>query len=159
MIVAAIDPGKSGALAILYPDDFVEVFDVPMAGNKPAWTEWGQTWGNAIGLAAPDLFLIEDVHSMPKQGVTSSFTFGETLGFVHGVALRSAPAARFEWPSPSLWMRKMGMPRAGDNGSASREEARRLMPALIPSLVRVKDHGRAEAALIAYYGRKYLCVT
>lgn len=152
-IIAGIDPGKTGALAILWPTGACDVFDVPLAGKPPAWTEWARIWGNALEFAAPDIVVIESVGTMPKQGIVSAFNFGEALGFVHALVLARAPKARIEWPTPALWKRKMGL---GSDKNASREEARRLIPVLVSQLVRVKDDGRAEAALLAYYGRKYL---
>jgi hypothetical protein len=53
LIVAGIDPGKTGALAILYPGA-VEFFDVPRielrGKDKPAWLDWytiGRTRSNS----------------------------------------------------------------------------------------------------------------
>lgn len=153
MIVAGIDPGKSGALAILWPDSSVLFLDVPLAGKKPAWTSWAASWGFALSEAAPERIIIEDVHSMPKQGVTSSFNFGEVLGFVHAIALASCPGAVIEWPTPAVWKRKLGL--TADKGM-SIEEAKRCYPSARDRLTRVKDDGRAEALLLAHYGRKYL---
>lgn len=153
MIVGGIDPGKTGALVILFPDNTCEVFRVPLAGKVPAWTEWETGWHAGLFLSPPELIGIENVGSMPGQGVSSTFKFGESLGFIHALALSVRPRPRIEWPTPAVWKRKMGLT---SDKNASREEARRLMPSLIPELSRVKDDGVAEAALIAWYTRKYL---
>lgn len=149
--VAGIDPGKTGALVILHPDDTCEVFRVPLAGKEPLWGEWALTWRIGLDLARPRLVVIENVGSMPKQGVSSTFKFGESLGFVHALAQAHMP--RIEWPTPATWKRKLGL---STDKNASREEARRLMPSLTPEIARVKDDGVAEAALLAWFGRKHL---
>ncbi len=150
MIIAGIDPGKTGAMVILYPDNSMIVCRVPLAGKDPAWSLWAREWCMALDLHKIDMAVIENVGSMPKQGVSSTFKFGESLGFVHGI-VQSCASVPIHWPTPSVWKRKMGL--VGQDKGASREEARRLMPKLAPDLTRVKDDGVAEAALLAYFGR------
>ncbi len=155
MIIAGIDPGKGGALAIEYLDA-VQFFDVPTGKvngkSRPLWTEWGTSWGSALEFAAPDLIVIENVGSMPKQGVTSMFNFGRVLGFIHALAVASG--ARVEFVTPAVWKPKMGLANSGKD--ASRERFRTLWPKHADQVARVKDDGRAEAALLAHYGRKFL---
>src|SRR5690348_11476952 len=90
MIVAGIDPGKTGALSILYPDGVALFFDVPIiklkGKEKPAWTEWETAWSTALEFNTPDMIVIEDVAARPDQGTVSMFTFGRTLGFAHAIA-------------------------------------------------------------------------
>ena len=156
MIIAGIDPGKTGALAIVYADDAVQVWDVPRdkikGKDKPLWTVWGQDWGSALEFARPDLIVIESVAAMPGQGVTSMFSFGRSLGFIHALAVASG--ARIEFTTPSVWKAKLGLLNSGKG--ASREKFRALFPRYSCHVARVKDDGRAEAALLAYYGRKFL---
>ena len=155
MIVAGIDPGKTGALAITYPDGSVQVFDVPtvkLRGKEaPAWHAWLQIWSEAF-LFGVDLIVIEDVSARPGQGVTSMFTFGRTLGFVHAIAVASGASIQFV--TPSVWKGKMGLLNSGKG--ASREKACALYPKAHDLLGRVKDDGRAEAILLAHFGRKFL---
>lgn len=153
MIVAGIDPGKTGAMVILYPDNTPIVLTVPLAGKDPAWSQWALEWAGALMFHAPDIFVLEDVHAMPKQGVSSTFKFGESLGFVHGLVRASVPLAPVHWVSPSVWKRKAGL--LNTEKGASREEARRLIPKLAPFVARVKDDGVAEAALLGLHGRKH----
>ena len=157
MIIAGIDPGKTGALAILHPDGSVEFFDVPRiklkGKDKPAWSLWAREWCMALDLALPEMIVIEDIAARPGQGVTSMFTFGRTLGFVHGLvtATTSCPV---HFVTPSVWKAKLGLLNS-DKG-ASREKCSTLYPSTAARLGRVKDDGRAEAALLAHYGRKFL---
>lgn len=156
MIIVGIDPGKSGAMAILYPDNAVQFFDVPRIKLKgkdvPAWSAWDREWRGALDFAGPDLVVIELVSARPGQGVTSMFTFGRTLGFAHAIAVASG--ASVQHVTPSVWKGKLGLLNSGKG--ASREKTVSLFPDASSSVARVKDDGRAEAALLAYYGRKYL---
>ena len=157
MTIVGIDPGKSGALAILHPDGSVRFFDVPTiklrGKDRPAWTEWVNVWSDALRWASPDMIVIEDIAARPGQGVTSMFTFGRTLGFVHGICA-SVVDCPIYFVTPSVWKVKMGLLNS-DKG-ASREKCRSLYPSIAPSVARVKDDGRAEALLLAHYGRKFL---
>lgn len=158
MIVAGIDPGKTGAMTILYPDNSGTVFRVPLmkkGKTEPAWFEWWGQWRPYLSHEHPDMVVIEQVGARPTQGVTSMFSFGRSLGFVHAIAV-SADCPVY-WVTPAVWKGKLGLLKADKN--ASREEVRRLMPRLAHEVARVKDDGVAESALLAYYGRKYLCTT
>lgn len=156
MIVAGIDPGKSGAMAIIYPDGSVQFFDVPRIKlrnkDRPAWGDWIRSWSAALGFAGVDLIVIEEVAARPGQGVTSMFTFGRTLGFAHAIAVGSGAAV--QTVTPAVWKGKLGLLNSGKG--ASREVCSNLYPTTAAQLARVKDDGRAEAALIAHYGRKFL---
>lgn len=157
MIIAGIDPGKTGALAILHPDNSVEFFDVPRivlkGKDKPAWSQWASEWGTVLNLASPDMVVIEGVAARPGQGVTSMFSFGQSLGFAHGI-VSSVTSCPVHFVTPSVWKAKLGL--LNSNKGASREKCRTLFPSTVASLTRVKDDGRAEAALLAHYGRKFL---
>jgi crossover junction endodeoxyribonuclease RuvC len=156
MIVAGIDPGKTGALSILYPDRTVQSYDVPLQkkGKKelPSWNQWQRQWAGALEFSAPAMIVVELVAARPGQGVTSMFNFGRTLGFVH--ALAAAVDCPVHFVTPSVWNREFGL--IGADKNASREKFRELFPASAKLVARVKDGGRAEAALIAEYGRRKL---
>jgi len=103
--------------------------------------------------------MIEKVHAMPKQGVSSSFTFGEGYG-----ALQMGCAGHgyeMHYAVPSVWKRhfKLIFPK-GTSGTkvanASRGLAIQRFPSLAPDLARAMDHNRAEAALIALYAMETL---
>lgn len=157
LTVAGIDPGKSGALAIIYPTGivFADVPRIKLRGkDKPAWSEWHTEWSMALEFACVDLVVIEEVAARPGQGVTSMFTFGRTLGFAHSIAASVRPRPRIEFVTPSVWKGKLGLLNSGKG--ASREKCRTLYPSTAEHLMREKDDGRAEAALIAHYGRTFL---
>jgi crossover junction endodeoxyribonuclease RuvC len=158
MIVAGIDPGKTGALAILYPDNTAEFFDVPRDNLRgkdvPAWAAWSQEWICALSLAGVDHVVIEDVAARPGQGVSSMFKFGRTLGFAHAIVLSIQPRPSIRFTTPAQWKGKLGL--LNSSKGASREKAVNLFPSVQGKLLRVKDDGRAEALLLAHYGR--LCL-
>ena len=95
----------------------------------------------------PSVAIVESVSAMPGQGVSSTFKFGAAYGTVRGVI------AALEIPvhlvTPGKWKKHFRL-------SADKEQARalalRLFPASSQHFERKKDHGRAEAALIARYG-------
>lgn len=154
MIVAGIDPGKTGALVIVRPDNSVLVRRVPIVKlpkETPAWSAWWQDWSAVLAFGI-DMVVIEHVAARPTQGTVSMFNFGRTLGFAH--ALAASADAPIHFVTPSVWKGKFGLLKA--DKSASREKARTLLPGLEPDLRRVKDDGVGEAALLALYGRKYL---
>jgi crossover junction endodeoxyribonuclease RuvC len=155
MIVAGIDPGKTGALAILYPDNHVDFFDVPRikvrGKDTVAWAEWERNWSLALAFAAVDKAVVEDVASRPGQGVSSMFKFGRTLGFAHAILLGVRPRPSIQFTTPAQWKAKLGL--LNSSKGASREKAVNLYPATEASLTRVKDDGRAEALLMAHLGR------
>lgn len=99
----------------------------------------------------PDFAYVELVHSMPAQGVASTFTFGTGYGLLRGVlAGRGVPTTLIP---PQVWGRLVALPR-GDGGS--RVRACQLFPAQAARFARKGDHGRADAALIALAGARQL---
>lgn len=154
MIVAGIDPGKTGALVVLTSDAAGYALRVPtvkLPKDTPAWADWQRSWSAALAFGI-DMIVIEQVGARPTQGVTSMFNFGQTLGFAK--ALAYAADAPVHFVTPAVWKGKFGLLKA--DKSASREKARGWLPQLEHEFRRVKDDGVAEAALLALYGRKYL---
>ena len=150
MILIGIDPGKNGAIAVM---DLIgcrmSVFDMPIipVGSSKSRTEVD---GRAIADMVPEgdvICYIEDVWSLPHDGHVGAFNFGDKYGAVKGVmAALDVPLFRI---LPATWKKKMGCP-ADKNGA--RKLAMKLFPAFVDDFARVKDDGRAEAALIALYG-------
>jgi len=101
MIYIAIDPGKSGAVA------------VAVNGNIEAVDKCPDTVADMANLMRnhktnfPDAkVVIEKVHAMPGQGVTSMFTFGQNLGQWEGIlASLNMPCLAI---SPQKWQKMIG---------------------------------------------------
>jgi crossover junction endodeoxyribonuclease RuvC len=146
MILAGIDPGANGALAIV-DNQLVTILDVPKVGNVIDYPAWAKEWN--LFLPFVSHIWIEKVGSMPKQGVTSMFSFGERYGFVTALAYSAGVPVSFTRPQD--WKKAVGIPVKADKG-ASRLRASQLFPQHAEQWKRVKDDGRAEALLIAYAG-------
>ena len=104
----------------------------------------------AICLRLPDHIdaaFIEEVGARPGQGVTSMFSFGTSWGILRGViAAHFIPAKLVR---PQRWKSTLRVPA---DKNAARAAASRLMPQHAHQWTRCKDDGRAEAAMIAWYG-------
>jgi hypothetical protein len=139
--VVAIDPGAGGAVALMVDGMLEGVIDMPMGDDEVS----GVLLAAHIGLAEPDVIVVEKVHSMPGQGVSSMFKFGKNYGIVIGVAsgLRH-PLVKI---TPQEWKRANGL--IGKEKDASRQLAMELWPRHADHFKRKRDDGRAEAALIA----------
>lgn len=149
LILAGIDPGANGALAII-DGTSVTILDVPKVGTEIDYVAWAKEWGAALDyLGEGDHIFIEKVGAMPKQGVTSMFSFGQRYGFVLGLAYSAGVPVSFTRPQD--WKKAVGITAKADKG-ASRLRASQLFPGHAEQWKRVKDDGRAEALLIAYAG-------
>lgn len=96
----------------------------------------------------PTHALIERAQALPKQGASSGFKYGRAVGAIEAaITLCSIPAEIVE---PSAWKRFWKLP--GKDKESGRQRALQLFPAAHALLARKKDHGRAEAALLALYG-------
>ena len=90
---------------------------------------------------------MEAVHSMPGQGVSSSFQFGRAVGVISAVCeLTRYPV---HLVTPQKWKKAL---KLDSDKNKSLELARELWP--LAPLKRKKDNGRAEALLLAEYLRR-----
>ena len=157
MHIIGIDPGLTGAVAIL-PDGLF--FDTPTASVKKGSSKkvylvaemasFIRSFGDS---SDPHSHVyIEDVHAMPGQGVSSTFNFGRGFGLWEGIV--AALGIPYTLITPQRWQKVMLTGLPGKDKGASRVRAGQLFPQLAGQLNRVKDHGRADALLIAEYGRR-----
>ena len=151
-----IDPGLQGALCLLSLfDRRIDVFDMPISEGRvdPARlagiVEMCKLRGNIVAA-------VELVSSMPRQA--GAFNFGISAGIIHGAL--GALGVPFTLVPPTVWKPACGLRRALNESQAStktraRELAMKLWPAQADLFRRIKDDGRAEAALIArHYAQK-----
>ena len=138
-----IDPGKSGALALLTEDGQCTV--VPF--QESAYT--------AILRAASgpsSVCCLEKVGAMPGQGVVSMFNFGHNLGYIEG--LLQAFDIPYQLVPPQTWKKEFCVT---SDKNTSIEVCRKLFPhvCLLPtSRSRKPSDGMAEAMLLAEYARR-----
>ena len=142
--ILGVDPGLSGAVAFYFPvQGVVSVEDMPVAaGDVDA-----ATLAARIAQMRPDIAIVEQVASRPGQGVASVFKFGSGYGIVRGVI--AAAGVPLHLVSPARWKRAYGLDADKEK---SRALALRFWPTRADLFGRKRDHGRAEAALIARYG-------
>ena len=153
MLIYGIDPGYTGAITLYWPaTGDIEIHDMPTLTNPKGKTVLNQR--AILDILEPEgdgprTAFIEHVSAMPNQGVTSVFRFGEQYGQLQ-MAL-AATQTPYQLVTPAVWKRHFGLTR--DKG-VSRGLAMQRFPAYAEKFKRVKDDGRAEATLIALYGKE-----
>lgn len=151
-MILGIDPGASGALAFFDMEQGkLTIVDMPVIeierGGKAKREISPHFVAAAIRDFKPNVAWIEKVGAMPGQGVSSMFQFGRGVGMIEGVlAGLSVPV---NYVTPQAWQKAIGL-RGGKDGARLR--AVELFPAYASQFARKKDDGRADAALIAWYG-------
>lgn len=140
MIYIGIDPGASGGIAII--DSSGEVLHCwKMPGTERDILEcfsWADHYTATFAV-------IEKVHAMPKQGVSSTFKFGMSYGFLRGCLV--AAEIPFEAVAPGVWQKAMGCLSKGDK-NVTKAKAQELFPSIKVT------HAIADALLIAEYARR-----
>jgi len=153
-VTLGIDCGLNGAIAVLVDGQLLSVHDMPTLTvdiNKKSKRQVSPNLlAHLIESIKPDQAIVERPAARPGQGVTAMFGFGRSLGVVEGVlAGLSVPVT---YVAPSTWTKAMGKAAGKD---ASRQRAIELFPAMSEHFKRVKDDGRADAALIAHWGKRH----
>lgn len=146
--IIGIDPGLSGAIAMLSDGKVFKVHDIPTVPIKKNKREVNYHELVAILRSWPSKTVwLEHVSAMPGQGVTSMFNFGQTYGAIKAACVAAGHELRFV--TPAKWKKHFGLTK--EKGVA-RQKAMQRVPGLADQFKRVKDDGRAEATLIAIYG-------
>lgn len=148
--ILGVDPGLSGALAFL--SDELLIWDIPTLeitrNNKKK---------RQINLSAllfiltenkADHCFLESVNAMPGQGVSSMFQMGRGFGQVE-MALMACKIP-VTYITPQVWKKHYGLSKDKD---ASRQRASQLMPQWAHNFDLKKHADRAEASLLALYGK------
>lgn len=137
-MIIGIDPGISGGIAVLTDK-----------GSTIAVTKMPVTEADIARFLRPYrktyIAYIERVHSMPKQGVSSTFKFGCNYGILLGTL--AALKIKRVHIQPAKWQGELGCRSKGDK-NVTKRKAQELFP-------REKvTHAIADALLIAEYGRR-----
>lgn len=150
MKVLGIDPGLTGALAT-WDGSTLQVIDVPTVKarsrgkevNLPALAEALEM------LSHPPFFVayIERSGARPQEGVSSAHKNGLTSGILLGCTVMLCTT--IIRPTPTQWKKATRLTADKDY---SRTRAIEQFPDWHKLFTRKRDHGRAEAALLAYYG-------
>lgn len=144
-----VDPGKNGGIARLdeagailllakMPESVADLLEALRGYSEPV-----------AGVFA----LLESVHAMPGQGVSSTFSFGENFGLCKGCL--SGAGVPWELVRSVEWQRGLGIPKVKDEGKTDRK--RRLKAhaqQLWPDDAKIITGATADALLIAEYCRR-----
>jgi crossover junction endodeoxyribonuclease RuvC len=146
-----IDPGLSGAIAVYNrgAGKILAVYDMPtvtVGRTKKIRQVNEMELAKIISIADPQEAIIEEVHAMPQQGVSSTFRLGDAFGVIKGVL--AGLGIPFKTVHPQTWKKAYGL---GWNKGDSRQLASRTWPDMASFYSRVKDDGRAEASLLAEF--------
>jgi crossover junction endodeoxyribonuclease RuvC len=151
-----IDVGATGALALVTPAGaLVEVADMPTLHDGPAnrASVNGPLLADILARWHARTAFVEYVGARPGEGAVGAFAFGRARGVIEGACGALGIAVTFI--APPCWKRLVGIPPGKDGAKdAARAEAIRRWPDHAALFARVKDDGRAEAALIAVAGLK-----
>ena len=145
--ILGIDPGLTGALAFYWPGAAgrVLVEDMPVVGGEVD----PHGIARLIRVYGPTRAMVEKVSAMPKNGSIACFKLGMAYGVaraavaVAGVPLHLVP--------PTAWKKHFRLPGKGEGKEAGRRLAILRFPAQAERFSLKKDHGRADAALLALY--------
>lgn len=151
-MIVSVDPGLTGAASALCPKrGFIDVIDLPTSSAGKRREIDAVAFGKWVLTVRPHRIVMENVHSMPKQGVASAFNFGVAVGMLKATC-RLWVGNELELVQPEVWKGYFQLP--GDDKEAARQLALRLFPETSHFLARKKDHNRAEAELIAWWANR-----
>ena len=153
MKVIGIDPGLSGAIAVLEDKKVLGIFDMPvMAEGKKNKRQLNSAQlvnviKSNINLDEDISVVVEQVNAMPGQGVTSMFNFGQTFGAIKGVC--AALKLPIYFVRPSKWKKHFEL--INSSKDSSRTKVIEMYPTLSDQLAKKKDVNKSDAILIARY--------
>ncbi len=154
MKVVGIDPGLSGAIAIIENKKVLGLFEMPvMAEGKKNKRQLNSAQlvniiKENIQINNEDIaVVVEQVNAMPGQGVTSMFNFGQTFGAIKGVC--AALQLPIYFVRPSKWKKHFEL--INSSKDSSRTKVIEMYPYLSSQLSKKKDVNKSDAILIALY--------
>ena len=152
--IIGIDVGLNGAIAMMTGETLTGIVDMPTVtldrnGKSKRQISIPELI-QIIDTFKPEEAYIEKVFAMAGQGVTSVFSFGRSLGAIEGVI--AARSIKSTLVTPQTWQKAMGV-SGGKDGARAR--AMEVFPWNVDLFKRVKDDGRADAALIAAWGLRH----
>jgi crossover junction endodeoxyribonuclease RuvC len=147
MIYMGVDPGFTGAWGMIdHNGKFIACGDMTHNEKHILSNDVWSEMRDAVDKQDIEIIL-EAVHAMPGQGVSSSFKFG----MAYGAAIAVIERFNCTWHmvTPQKWKKALQL---DSDKQKSLDLARQLWPEA--SLLRKKDNGRAEALLLAEYLRR-----
>tara|TARA_B100000470_G_scaffold72642_4_gene55561 strand:+ start:9977 stop:10504 length:528 start_codon:yes stop_codon:yes gene_type:complete len=161
MLIAGIDPGTNGAIAVLDSEspDSVALLDLK---KQDTWyiQHWLYEFIDILmkkPLLSREYYIwIEDVHSMHGMSAKSNFGFGKNVGMITTIAellLKDSPHI----VTPKVWQKYIGVTV---KGKSIKKEVAKIAQGLYPNAELHGKRGglldgRADALMIAHYGLKH----
>ena len=153
MKIIGIDPGLSGAIAILENNKVLNIFEIPvMAEGKKNKRQLNSA--QLVKIISDNTeeneevsVVVEQVNAMPGQGVTSMFNFGQTFGAIKGIC--AALGLPIYFVRPAKWKKHFEL--INSSKDASRTKAIEMYPSLSNKLQKKKDVNKSDAILIARF--------
>ena len=153
MKIIGVDPGLSGAVAILKDKKILNLFDMPvMSEGKKNKRQLNSAL--LVSLLKENIkdsdevsVVVEQVNAMPGQGVTSMFNFGQTFGAIKGIC--AALNLPIFFVRPSKWKKHFEL--LNSSKDSSRTKAIEMYPNLSNQLAKKKDVNKSDAILIARF--------
>ena len=153
MKIIGIDPGLSGAIAVLEDNKVLNIFDIPvMSEGKKNKRQLNSDL--LVSLLKQNIskneeiaVVVEQVNAMPGQGVTSMFNFGQTFGAIKGIC--AALGLPIFFVRPSKWKKHFEL--INSSKDSSRTKAIEMYPNLSKDLAKKKDVNKSDAILIARF--------
>ena len=153
MRIIGIDPGLSGAIAILEDNKIQDVFEMPtMSEGKKNKRQLNSAQlvkllKNNINKNEETIIVVEQVNAMPGQGVTSMFNFGQTFGAIKGIC--AALGLPIYFVRPAKWKKHFEL--INSSKDSSRTKAIEMYPLFSENLSKKKDVNKSDAILIARF--------
>ena len=153
MKIIGIDPGLSGAIAIMKNNKVIDLFDMPVMSegkkNKRQLNsaQLAKLLKDNISQNEEVSVVVEQVNAMPGQGVTSMFNFGQTFGAIKGIC--AALGLPIFFVRPSKWKKYFEL--INSSKDSSRTKAIEMYPSLSDDLAKKKDVNKSDAILIARF--------
>ncbi|MDT1061176.1 hypothetical protein RM190_04845 [Paracoccus sp. CPCC 101403] len=143
MNLLGIDPGRKGALAIL-DSDTLQVVTHDMPASTPELHD--------LIAALPEVrvCILEQIYAGPQMSRTSVGAMFESFGVLKGaLTWRSIPVQTVR---PNIWKAALNVPA---DKNAARRRASEFFPDCADQWKLAKFDGRAEAAMLAWYGLSF----
>jgi len=153
MKIIGIDPGLSGAIAVMQDKKVINIYDMPvMAEGKKNKIQLNSS--QLVNIIKENIYedeetivVVEQVNAMPGQGVTSMFNFGQTFGAIKGVC--AALKLPIFFVRPSKWKKHFEL--INSSKDASRTKVIEMYPTLSGQLAKKRDVNKSDAILIAKF--------
>ena len=150
MILMGIDPGNNGGICIIKnTENYLP--EIIFSLRMPVVSIYGKKIIDTLKIHSMlsqfkiDIAIIEKVHAMPRQGVTSSFQFGRSYGAIEGLC--QILSSRIDYVAPVVWKKALGL----DSSKQASLDLARMKFGESNLWQKKSNDGIAEAALLCLF--------